>query len=98
MKVGHLLSQKFPKIEKNNNQKLNNQHWKIYSPISGFPLLSPHIANRVLEVVNCFHFSFGCWLLSHGHIIFIYWKVCDMEKEGKLNVRQHIEKERLQLN
>ena len=30
--------------------------------------------------------------------IFMYWKVCDMEKEGKLNVRQHIEKERLQLN
>ena len=28
----------------------------------------------------------------------MYWKVCDMEKEGKLNVRQHIEKERLQLN
>ena len=30
--------------------------------------------------------------------IIMYWKVCDMEKEGKLNVRQHIEKERLQLN
>ena len=30
MKIGHLLSEKFPKIKNNNMQNPNNQHWKIY--------------------------------------------------------------------
>ena len=100
---GLFLDESWPFIESkiSRNKKMiiknkKNQHWKLYSPLSDFLLLILQIDCCRLLIVFIFHLDAGCW--AAGIYIFIYWKLCDMEKEGKLNVRQHIEKERLQLN